>query len=169
MITSKLIPHVRRYHFYYVVRTYSTYGQGILLSTHVHTYFFMISPTKHTKNVLAGSSAALIRDEIHCNEYPGTRRVMSVGYPGSKFSTRCNPSTCWYLWNKCTTTYYGKPWYFLIAWQNNTPPFNCESHYHQHQHFDSIPYAEASHDYVCKTSAATSSHVQNLHITETTI
>ena len=77
---------------YYVVRTYSTYGQGILLSTHVHTYFFMISPTKHTKNVLAGSSAVLIRDEIHCNEYPGTRRVMSVGYPGSKFSTRFNPS-----------------------------------------------------------------------------
>ena len=32
-----------------------------------------------------------------------------------------------------------------------------------------IPYAEASCDYVCKTSAATSSHVQNLHITETTI
>ena len=32
-----------------------------------------------------------------------------------------------------------------------------------------IPYAEASRDYVCKTSAATSSHVQNLHITETTI
>ena len=97
MITSKLIPHVRRYHFYYVVRTYSTYGQGIFLSTHVHTYFFMISPTKHTKhtkhpkNVLAGSSAVLIRDEIHCNEYPGTRRVVSVGYQGSKFSTRFNP------------------------------------------------------------------------------
>ena len=34
---------------------------------------------------------------------------------------------------------------------------------------ESIPYAEASRDYVCKTSAATSSHVQNLHITETTI
>ena len=96
VITSKLIPRVRRYHFYYVVRTYSTYGQGILLSTHVHTYFFMISPTKHmkhTKNVMAGRSAVLIRDEIHCNEYPGTRRVMSVGYPGSKFSTRFNPIT----------------------------------------------------------------------------
>ena len=60
---------------------------------HVHTYFFTISPTKHTKNVLAGSSAVLIRDEIHCKEYPGTRRVMSVGYPGSNFSTRFNPNT----------------------------------------------------------------------------
>ena len=59
----------------------------ILLSTHIHTYFFMISRTKFTKNVLVGSPAVLIRDEIHCNEYPGTRRVMSVGYPGSKFST----------------------------------------------------------------------------------
>ena len=55
-------------------------------------YCFMISPTKHTKNVLTGSSAVLIRDEIHCNEYLGTRRVMSVGYPGSKFSTRFNPT-----------------------------------------------------------------------------
>ena len=86
------LPHVCRYHFYYVVRTYSTYGQRILLSTHVHTYFFMISRTKYTKNVLVGSPAVLIRDEIHCNEYPGTRRVMSVGYPGSKFSTRFNPN-----------------------------------------------------------------------------
>ena len=52
----------------------------------------MISRTKCTKNVLVGSFAALVRDEIHCNEYPGTRRVMSVGYPGSKFSTRFNPT-----------------------------------------------------------------------------
>ena len=51
----------------------------------------MISPTKYTKNVLVGSPAVLIRDEIHCNEYPGTRRVMSVGYLGSKFSARFNP------------------------------------------------------------------------------
>ena len=87
------LPHVRRYHFYYVVRTYSTYGLCILLSTHVHTYFFMISRTKFTKNVLVGSPAVLIREEIHCNEYPGTRRVMRVGYPGRKFSTRFNPST----------------------------------------------------------------------------
>ena len=65
----------------------------ILLSTRIHTYFFMISRTKFTKNVLVGSLAVLIRDEIHCNEYPGTRRVMSVGYPGRKFSTRFNPST----------------------------------------------------------------------------
>ena len=27
------------------------------------------------------------------NEYPGTRRAMSVGYPGNKISTRFNPST----------------------------------------------------------------------------
>ena len=32
-----------------------------------------------------------------------------------------------------------------------------------------IPYAEASHDYVCKTSATTGRHVENFHITETTI
>ena len=64
----------------------------MLLSTLALTYFFMISHTKYTKNVLVGSLAALVRDEIHCNEYPGTRRVMSVGHPGSKFSTRFNPS-----------------------------------------------------------------------------
>ena len=52
----------------------------------------MISRTKFTKNVLVGSPAVLIRDEIHCNEYPGTRRVMSVGYPDRKFSTRFNPT-----------------------------------------------------------------------------
>ena len=86
------LPHVRRYHFYYVVRAYSTYGLCILLRTHVHTYFFMISRTKFTKNVLVGSPAVLIREKIHCNEYPGTRRVMSVGYPGRKFSTRFNPN-----------------------------------------------------------------------------
>ena len=32
-----------------------------------------------------------------------------------------------------------------------------------------IPYAEASRDYVCNTSATTSRHVENFHITETTI
>ena len=53
----------------------------------------MISRTKYTKNVLVGSPAALVRDEIHCNEYPGTRRVMNVGYPGSKISTRFKPSS----------------------------------------------------------------------------
>ena len=71
--------------------TYTTKGLRILLSMHALTYFFMISRTKYTKNVLVGSLAALVRDEIYCNEYPGTRRVMSVGYPGSKFSTRFNP------------------------------------------------------------------------------
>ena len=45
------------------------------------------------KNVLVGSPAVLVRDDIHCNEYPGTRRVMNVGYPGSKMSTRFNPTT----------------------------------------------------------------------------
>ena len=51
--------HVRCYHFYYVVglRTYSTYDLRILLSTHVYRYFFMISRTKYTKNVLVGSPA----------------------------------------------------------------------------------------------------------------
>ena len=34
---------------------------------------------------------------------------------------------------------------------------------------NAIPYAEASRDYVCKTSAATGRHVENFHITETTI
>ena len=63
----------------------------MLLSTQALTYFFMISRTKYTKNVLVGSLAALVRDEIHCNKYPGTRRVTSVGYPGSKCSTRFNP------------------------------------------------------------------------------
>ena len=38
-----------------------------------------------------GSPAVLVRDEIHCSKYPGTRRVMNVGYPGSKNSTRFNP------------------------------------------------------------------------------
>ena len=33
----------------------------------------------------------------------------------------------------------------------------------------SIPYAEASRDYVGNTSATTSRHVENFHITETTI
>ena len=56
-------------------------------------YFFMISPTKYTKNVLVGSPAVLVRDEVHCNKYPGTRRVISVEYPGSKISTRFNPTT----------------------------------------------------------------------------
>ena len=64
----------------------------MLLRTHVPTYFFMISRTKYTKNVLVGSPAVLVRDEIHCNEYPGTRWVMSVGYPGRKISTRFNPN-----------------------------------------------------------------------------
>ena len=60
---------------------------------YARTYvFFMISRTKFTKNVLVGSPAVLIRDEIHCNKYPGTRRVMSVGYPGRKCSTHFNPN-----------------------------------------------------------------------------
>ena len=50
--------------------TYRTKGLPILLSSHALTYFFMISRTKYTKNVLVGSLAALGRDEIHCNEYP---------------------------------------------------------------------------------------------------
>ena len=60
---------------------------------HVLTYFFMISNAKYTKNVLVGSPAVLVRDEIHSNKYPGTRRVMNVGYPGSKISTHFNPNT----------------------------------------------------------------------------
>ena len=67
-------------------------GPSVLLRTHVLTYFFMISRTKYTKNILVGSPAVLVRDEIHCNKYPGTRRVMNIGYPGSKISTRFNPS-----------------------------------------------------------------------------
>ena len=50
----------------------------MLLSTHALRYFFMISRTRYTKNVLVGSLAALVRDEIHCNEYPGTRVANSV-------------------------------------------------------------------------------------------
>ena len=73
--------------------TYLQYCLRILLRTHVLMCFFMISRMKYTKNVLVGSPAALVRDEIHCNEYPGTRQVMSVGYPGSKISTRFNPSS----------------------------------------------------------------------------
>ena len=30
--------------------------------------------------------------KIHCNKYLGTHRVMSVRYPGSKISTRFNPT-----------------------------------------------------------------------------
>ena len=55
-------------------------------------HFVMISRTKYTKNVRVGSPAVLVRDEIHYNKYPGTRRVMNVGYPGSKISTRFNSS-----------------------------------------------------------------------------
>ena len=55
-------------------------------------YFLMISRTKYTKNVLVGNPAVLVRNEIHCNKHPGTRRVMSVGYPGSKINTRFNPN-----------------------------------------------------------------------------
>ena len=62
------------------------------MSTHIFTYFFMNSRTKYTKNVLVGSPAVLVRDKIHCNKYPGTRRVISVGYPGSKISTRFSRS-----------------------------------------------------------------------------
>ena len=52
--------------------TYLQYlGPSTLLRTHVLTYFFMISRTKYTKNILVGSPAVLVRDEIHCNEYPG--------------------------------------------------------------------------------------------------
>ena len=36
---------------------------------------------------------SIIRDKIHCNKYLGTHRVMNVGYPGSKISTRFNPKT----------------------------------------------------------------------------
>ena len=64
----------------------------ILSSTHVLTYFFMISCTKYMKNVFVGSPAVLVKDKIHCNKHPGTRRVMSVRYPGSKISTRFNPT-----------------------------------------------------------------------------
>ena len=72
--------------------TYLQYlGPTILLRPHVLMYFFMISRTKYTKNVLVGSPVS-VRDEIHCNEYPGTRRVMNVGYPGSNISTRFNPN-----------------------------------------------------------------------------
>ena len=60
---------------------------------HVLTYFIMISCTKYGKNILVGSPAVLVRDKIHCNKYPSTRRVMSVGYPSSKISTRFNPTT----------------------------------------------------------------------------
>ena len=34
----------------------------------------------------------LIRDKIQYNEYPSTRQVMSVGYPGSKIRTCINPT-----------------------------------------------------------------------------
>ena len=56
----------------------------VFITINVLTYFFLISRTKYKKNVLVGSLAALDRDEIHCNEYLGTRRVMSDRYPGSK-------------------------------------------------------------------------------------
>ena len=72
--------------------TYFQYlGPTILLRTHILTYFCMISRTKYTKNVLVGSPAVLVRDEIHRNEYPGTRHSLPDGYPGSKISTRFNP------------------------------------------------------------------------------
>ena len=60
------------------------------------------------KNVLVGSLAALVRDEIHCNEYPGTRWVMSVGYPGSKFSTRFNPSASIVMTSNLRVNYIGE-------------------------------------------------------------
>ena len=84
------LPHVCRYHCYYVVLT--VLRAYYFMSTHILTYFFMISGTKYTKNILVGSFAVLVRNEIHCNKYPGTRRVTSIGYPGSKISTRFNPS-----------------------------------------------------------------------------
>ena len=72
-------------------------GPTYFIENALLTYLFMISRGKYTKNVLVGSPAVLIRDEIHFNEYPGTHRVMSVGYPGSKISTRLNPSMYPYL------------------------------------------------------------------------
>ena len=72
--------------------TYLQYlGSTYFIEYALLTYFFMISRMKYTKNVLIGSPAVLVRDEIHCNKYPGTRRVMRVGYPGSKISTHFNP------------------------------------------------------------------------------
>ena len=59
------------------------------------TYVFLHDFTYeiHEKcNLLVGSPAVLVIDEIHFNEYPGTCRVMNVGYPGSKISTRFNPT-----------------------------------------------------------------------------
>ena len=44
------------------------------------------------KNVLDGSPAVLVRDKILCNKHPGTHWVMSVRYPGSRISTRFNPT-----------------------------------------------------------------------------
>ena len=43
------LPHVRRYHFYYVVRTYSTYGQGILLSTRTYVFLHDFTYETHEK------------------------------------------------------------------------------------------------------------------------
>ena len=60
---------------------------------YARTYVFLHDFTNEIyQKLLVGSPAVLIRDEIHCNEYPRTRRVMSVGYPGRKFSTRFNPN-----------------------------------------------------------------------------
>ena len=78
----------------FLCSTYLQYlGPTYFMSTHILMYFIMLSHTKYTKNLLVGSPAVLVRDKIHCNKYPGARRVMSVGYPGSKISTRFNPST----------------------------------------------------------------------------
>ena len=73
--------------------TYLQYLGPMYFIENAGTYVFLHdSRTKYTKNVLAGSPAVLVKDEIHCNKYPGTRRVMNVGYPGSKISTRFNPN-----------------------------------------------------------------------------
>ena len=57
------------------------YLEPAYLIENARTYVFLHDFTyKYTKNVLVGSPAVLVRDEIHCNKYPGTRRVMSVGY-----------------------------------------------------------------------------------------
>ena len=65
-------------------------------------------------------------------------------------------------------TYHNtQPYTFMFY--NSNHPVGIYRYLQKDTTFSINPYAEASRDYVCKTSATTGRHVENFHITETTI
>ena len=127
-------------------------GRTILLRTRVLMYLFMISRTKYTKNILVGSPAILVRDEIHSNKYSGTRRVMNVGYPGSKISTRFNPTVSYLISKtlfKSASRFFFCFVLFYDAWYQQVHSMslythNIQTHIHSTPHIHSLPRTTSS-------------------------